>query len=184
MYRRDCVWCVFKHDVPSVCVYVDECVFWLFEHPCPSCAFWSPCLSRRCDSYKSMPGGHQGFCCVLFRNPALKKKHVVSGVFLPLYYLTVFLVVVLFVLHSLGVVSVSTVYLVFSRSHILVQSVFFLSCCAVVPGRDLDEDSFRDVKPPVTVKVEPEIWDSSPLRNLWTPICLWVFLLSFGWSNQ
>lgn len=98
------------------------------------------------------PGDIKDSICVLFRKSCLK-KHVDSRVSLPLYYPTVFLCLALFVLHSLCVVSVSTVYLVFTILHFFSSERLSSSHVALwFPGRSLDEDSFRDVKQPVTVK--------------------------------
>lgn len=102
------------------------------------------------------PGDIKDSVCVLFRKSCFKKtkkKHVDSGVFQPLYYPTVFICLALFVLHSLGMVSVSTVYLVFTVLHFYCSECLSSSHVALwFPGRSLDEDSFRDLKQPVTVK--------------------------------
>lgn len=117
---------------------------------CPLCAFWSPFLSRCCDFYKSRPGGHQAFRLCPISQILLKKtttswfwsvstSPLSNGISL-----------------SCTVCSAQSLRVSFNslsgfhNSLLFVQSVFLPLMW--FPGRSLDEDSFRDVKQPVTVK--------------------------------
>lgn len=97
------------------------CVLVEFEHPVPRVHSGRHVCHVAVILINPGLGDIKDSVCVLFRKSCFKKKHVVSRVFLPLYYLTVFLCLALFVLHSLGVVSVSTVFTIL---HFWVQGVF------------------------------------------------------------
>lgn len=101
MYGGKCVWWC-SNMMSPMCTRVCRwaCALVDLEYSVPPCAFWSPFLSRRCDSGKSGPRGHQAFSLCPISQILLKKTcwfWSVAGtstslsLFLPLYYPAVFL---------------------------------------------------------------------------------------------